>query len=112
LKTKGFDFNQAPVGQRIRLTFVQTFKVTCDYYATYGPCDQDWLEVRTKKAEFDLGGPRFCCNIINPAVFESDSNEMLVLFYSTRNNVDSTGFIANYEFISSKCRFISWFILL
>ena len=49
---------KAPAGMRIRITVSNQFKVSCDYYATYGPCDQDWLEIRNKINAFELGGPR------------------------------------------------------
>lgn len=53
-----FNCLKAPPGQRVRLTFSNLFSTSCDMYATYGPCDQDWLEIREDSKTFYQGGPR------------------------------------------------------
>ena len=92
---------KAPPGHRIRLTISKIFSTTCDTFATYGPCDQDWLEIRDNSNYFFQGGPRYCCSQ-GPNMTVSFDNEMVVLFKSTVGNVNSNGFRAYYDFISRK----------
>jgi hypothetical protein len=89
---------KAPAGQRIRLTFNQKFRVTCNYFNQDGTCDVDWVEIRSKINNIDINGARYCCTNL-PSIVESDSNEMLVLFYSkATTNLDSIGFQAHFTF--------------
>ncbi len=51
-------FIKAPPGFRIKITFSSLFSATCDIHSLYGPCDQDWLEIRENSTRFFEGGPR------------------------------------------------------
>jgi hypothetical protein len=49
-----------------------------------------------------MGGPRFCCKTA-PRVYQSNDNEMVVIFYSKKNsNFGSIGFQANLTFFERK----------
>ena len=91
--------SKAPVGQRIQLTFNSKFSVTCSSNVV-APCSRfDWVEIRSKINEFEVGGPRFCCSTAPSKVFESDKNEMMILFYSTvTSSYNSYGFQASFTF--------------
>jgi hypothetical protein len=92
---------KAPHGYRVKLTFERPFYINCDTSKVeYGPCDNDWLELKTDMNVIYMGGPRYCCNIGPPNPVISKDNEILVLFRSTiDNNNSSVGFKANFDFI-------------
>lgn len=78
--------------------FSELFHISCNKYEKYGPCEQDWLEIKENSNLFFQNGPRYCCRN-PPNVTVSVDNEMLVLFRSNSGNLDSNGFRAVYEFI-------------
>ena len=48
---------------------------------------------------FENGGPRFCDKTAPTKVFQSDKNEMMVLFYSTvTTSYNYYGFQATFKF--------------
>ena len=82
---------------------MSNFKTSCNSYYADGTCDWDWVEIRYKINELELGGPRYCCSAA-PPVIESDGNEMLVLFYSKTPlayQYTSGLFSASYVFLGS-----------
>ncbi len=100
LLSKCFWHIKAPAGQRVQLTFNPTFRLMCSYDSASFPCDLDWVEIRSKINEFEVGGPRFCCSTA-PRAIVSDSSEMMVLFYSRQNSYGSSGFQASVSFVGS-----------
>ena len=93
---------KAPPGYHIKITYSKLFSISCDEYSQEGPCDQDWLEIRdTVPNLIQMGGPRYCCNSGPTNIEKSIGNEVLVLFRSTLNNLNSNGFRAIYEIIGS-----------
>ena len=83
------------------MTFNSSFILTCSYESTSYPCDLDWVEVRSNINEFEVGGPRFCCSTA-PRVSVSDSNEIMVLFYSKQSSYyGSSGFQASFTIFGS-----------
>lgn len=99
IQSKCFWHIKAPVGQRIHLTFNPRFSITGSSSAT-SPCSYfDWVEIRSKINEFENAGPRFCHKTAPTKVFQSDENEMMVLFYSTvTTNYGYYGFQASFIF--------------
>ncbi|XP_061169452.1 zinc metalloproteinase dpy-31-like [Saccostrea echinata] len=80
----------APPGKRVRLEFIETFRITCDRRCL------DYVEVRYNS--FSTTGPRFCCNSRPKRVFTSRSREMLVLFRTNSNSV-ARGFRARFKYV-------------
>jgi hypothetical protein len=100
LLSKCFWHIKAPVGQRVQLTFNARFSLMCSDSTNF-PCDLDWVEIRSKINEFEVGGSRFCCSTA-PKATVSDNNEMMVLFYSKQNSYyGSSGFQASVSFVGS-----------
>ncbi|VDO35372.1 unnamed protein product [Onchocerca flexuosa] len=65
---------EAPRGGFINLQFVEKFQLQCE-----DTCDKSYVEVKTG-ADFRITGYRFCCSRTPRHIFQSETNEMVVIF--------------------------------
>uniref|UniRef100_A0A915C7J2 Zinc metalloproteinase n=1 Tax=Parascaris univalens TaxID=6257 RepID=A0A915C7J2_PARUN len=65
---------KAPVGCKVMLQFVDTFQMQCE-----DTCDKSYVELKNS-GDFRLTGYRFCCSKKPTQIFESVTNEMVLIF--------------------------------
>ena len=80
---------------RLAYLNILNLTTTCDISNYNKTCGSGWLEVRSVSDQLDLGGPRYCCSTI-PTEIVSSSNEIIVLFYSSVQQVN--GFTAKTSY--------------
>ncbi|VDK43351.1 unnamed protein product [Anisakis simplex] len=67
---------KAPIGHKVMLKFVETFQMLCE-----DTCDKTYVELKNN-GDFRVTGYRFCCSKKPDQIFESTTNEMVVIFRS------------------------------